>query len=187
MTTFPDELDAHFRNAADTLGLFDAAYDVVDTPFGAMLAATSPRGLLAIRFDTDADAYLDHLALIAGPRVLRAPRAVDGVRGELEEYFAGRRRVFDLPLDLRAMTPFTLAVLAELARVPFGETATYRDLAERVGKPNASRAVGLVMNRNRIPIVLPCHRIVGSSGNLVGYAGGLEMKERLLRLEGVIL
>ena len=95
--------------------------------------------------------------------------------------------MFDLSLDLRGLPQFTVSVLGELAKVPYGHTATYRDLAERVGNPNASRAVGTVMNRNRIPIVLPCHRIVGTSGNLVGYAGGLELKERLLRLEGAML
>jgi methylated-DNA-[protein]-cysteine S-methyltransferase len=185
--TVPNTLDAEFRASAVRAGLLDAAYGVVETPIGDVLVATSAVGLLAIRFGADPGAYLERLARLAGSRVLHAPRAVDRVRGELDEYFAGNRTAFDLELDLRDLTPFTLAVLGELARVPFGETATYRDLAVRVGRPQASRAVGMVMNRNRIPIVLPCHRIVGSSGSLVGYAGGLETKERLLRLEGVLL
>jgi methylated-DNA-[protein]-cysteine S-methyltransferase len=116
--------------------------------------------------------------------VLRSPRSVDLARRELDEYFEGRRRNFDVSLDLRALPPFTLSVLDELARVPYGKTTTYGKLALRVGHPRAARAVGTVMNRNRIPIVLPCHRVVGATGSLTGYAGGLDVKERLLELEG---
>lgn len=119
--------------------------------------------------------------------MLRSPSGVDLVRRELDEYFEGRRRSFDLRVDLRALPPFTTSVLRELARVPYGETTTYGALASRVGHPRAARAVGTVMNRNRIPIVLPCHRVVGASGDLVGYAGGLERKTRLLELEGAPL
>ena len=183
MTVTPD-LDHRFREAASALGLVDLGFDVVDSPVGELLVAASDRGLASIWFDPDPDADLERLARIAGPRVLRSPRAVDVARRELDEYFAGRRRAFDLPLDLRALPPFTVAVLRELARVPYGETTTYGALAERVGRPRAARAVGTVMNRNRIPIVLPCHRVVGSSGDLVGYAGGLDRKVRLLELEG---
>lgn len=183
MTVTPD-LDRRFREAASALGLVDIGFDVVESPVGELLVATSDRGLASIWFDPDPDADLERLARIAGPRVLRSPRAVDVARRELDEYFTGRRRAFDLPLDLRALPPFTVAVLRELARVPYGETTTYGALAERVGRPRAARAVGTVMNRNRIPIVLPCHRVVGSSGDLVGYAGGLDRKVRLLELEG---
>lgn len=183
MTVSPD-LDRRFREAASALGLVDIGFDVVESPVGELLVATSDRGLASIWFDPDPDADLERLARIAGPRILRSPRAVDGARRELDEYFAGRRRAFDLPLDLRALPPFTVAVLRQLARVPYGETTTYGALAERVGRPRAARAVGTVMNRNRIPIVLPCHRVVGSSGDLVGYAGGLDRKVRLLELEG---
>jgi methylated-DNA-[protein]-cysteine S-methyltransferase len=116
--------------------------------------------------------------------VLRSPRSVDAARRELDEYFSRRRRVFDLSLDLRALPPFTVSVLEELVRVPYGETTTYGALARRVGRPKAARAVGTVMNRNRIPIVLPCHRVVGSNGDLTGYAGGLDRKQTLLELEG---
>jgi methylated-DNA-[protein]-cysteine S-methyltransferase len=182
MTVSPD-LDRRFRDAAATLGLIDVGFDVVDSPIGELLVAASDRGLAAISFDTD-EAYLDRLARIAGPRVLRSPRSVDDARRELDEYFAGRRRAFDLGLDLRALPPFTVSVLGELARVPYGETTTYGDLARGVGHPRAARAVGTVMNRNRIPIVLPCHRVVGSTGDLTGYAGGLDRKRTLLELEG---
>ena len=130
---------------------------------------------------------LERLAAAVGPRVLRAPRRVDPVRRELDEYFEGRRHGFDLSVDLRGLTPFSERVLGELALVPFGETATYAQLAARAGNPKAARAVGTIMNRNPVPIVLPCHRVVGADGSLVGYGGGLERKETLLRLEGVLL
>ena len=130
---------------------------------------------------------LERLERLAGRRVLRSAAAVDNAHRELDEYFAGRRHAFDLAVDLRGLTPFSERVLHELARVPFGETATYAGLAERAGKPKAARAVGTIMNRNPIPIVLPCHRIIGANGSLVGYGGGLDRKVALLTLEGVLL
>ena len=107
-------------------------------------------------------------------------------RRELDEYFDGKRRGFDLSLDLRGLPAFTLSVLRELAHVPYGATTTYGALAGKVGHPRAARAVGTVMNRNRIPIVLPCHRVVGADGSLVGYGGGLDRKVKLLELEGCL-
>jgi methylated-DNA-[protein]-cysteine S-methyltransferase len=181
--TVSTDLDRRFREAAATLGLIDMGFDVVDTPIGELLVAASDRGLAAISFETDDDC-VERLARIAGPRVLRSPRSVDSARRELDEYFGGSRRTFDLTLDLRALPPFTVSVLDQLARVPYGETTTYGELARRVGHPRAARAVGTVMNRNRIPIVLPCHRVVGSTGALTGYAGGLDVKQTLLELEG---
>jgi methylated-DNA-[protein]-cysteine S-methyltransferase len=182
--TVSHDLDRRFRDAAADLGLIDVGFDVVDSPIGDLLVAASDRGLAAISFDSEPQDSLERLARIAGPRVLRSPRSVDGARRELDQYFEGRRRTFDLSLDLRALPPFTLSVLDQLARVPYGETTTYGALARRVGHPRAARAVGTVMNRNRIPIVLPCHRVVGATGSLTGYAGGLEVKEKLLELEG---
>ena len=183
MTISPD-LDRRFRDAAVTMGLVDMGFDVVDSPVGPLFVAASDQGLASISFDADPDDQLERLARIAGPRVLRSARSVDEARRELDQYFEGKRRAFDLSLDLRALPPFTLSVLQELARVPYGETTTYGELAARVGRPRAARAVGTVMNRNRIPIVLPCHRVVGAGGNLVGYAGGLDTKIALLQLEG---
>jgi methylated-DNA-[protein]-cysteine S-methyltransferase len=185
--TIPSDLDTRFREAASRSGLLDAGYDIVDSPLGPLLVAATHRGILRISFDADVDEHLDWLSQAAGRRVLRSPRQVEGVRRELGEYFEGSRRAFDLAVDLRDVTPFTERVLHELARIPFGETATYGDLATRAGNPKAARAVGMTMNRNRIPIVLPCHRVIGSDGSLVGYAGGLERKVTLLRLEGVLL
>jgi len=183
MTVSPD-LDRRFREAAATLGLVDVGFDIVDSPIGELLVAASERGVASISFDPDPDQSLERLARIAGPRVLRSPRSVDAARRELDEYFHGRRRAFDLALDLRSLPPFTVSVLEQLARVPYGETTTYGALASCVGHPKAARAVGTVMNRNRIPIVLPCHRVVGSTGDLTGYAGGLDRKRTLLELEG---
>ncbi len=185
MTVSPD-LDRRFRESAATLGLIDVGFDVIDSPIGDLLVAASDRGLASIWFDPDPEDDLERLARIGGPRVLRSPRAVADARRELDEYFAGRRRAFDLSLDLRALPAFTLEVLDQLARVPYGETTTYGALAARVGHPRAARAVGTVMNHNRIPIVLPCHRVVGSTGSLTGYAGGLDRKTALLQLEGAL-
>jgi len=185
--SIPTDLDRRFRDAAARAGLLDAAYDVIDSELGPLLAAVTDRGLARISFDPEPERELEALARLAGRRVLRSPRALDETRRELDDYFAGRRTAFDLDLDLRGLPEFTLRVLDELAKVPYGHTATYGELAERAGNARASRAVGTVMNRNRIPIVLPCHRIVGASGGLVGYGGGLARKERLLRLEGALL
>src|SRR5438105_1896786 len=178
MTVTP-ELDARFREAALRERLVDVRFDVVESPVGELLLAATDRGLCRISY-TVAGAD-ESLARTFGVRVLRAP--LDEVRRELDEYFEGRRRSFDLTLDLR-VGEFQESVLHELARVPYGQTDTYGRLAAKVGKPRAARAVGTVMNRNPIPIVLPCHRIVGANGALTGYAGGLEIKRALLELEG---
>lgn len=185
--TVPADLDRRFRDSAARAGLLDAAFDVVDSPLGPLLVAASSHGLLRISFDADPEVELERLGRLAGPRVLRSPHAVDDVRRELDEYFERRRNVFDLALDLRGVTEFGVRVLGELALVPYGHTATYGELAARAGKPRAARAVGTIMNRNPVPIVLPCHRIVGATGALVGYGGGLERKELLLRLEGACI
>jgi len=183
--TVPTELDRRFRDAADREGLVDVAYDLADSPVGELLVATTDRGLCRIAYRPD-DA-LDELAGDFGTRVLRVPRQVDGIRRELDEYFEGRRQEFDLRLDLTPVADFHRRALDELARVPYGQVTTYGALAAKVGRPKAARAIGGAMNRNPIPIVLPCHRVVGAGGALVGYAGGLERKELLLRLEGALL
>src|SRR3954449_3070377 len=180
MNVTPD-LDQRFREAALREGLIDVRYDIVDSPVGELFVAATDRGLARISYFPDG--MEDALARTFGPRVLRSP--LDDVRRELDEYFAGDRRDFDLPLDLR-VAPFHAAVLAELARVPYGKTETYGSLAAKAGRPRAARAVGTVMNRNPIPIILPCHRIVGASGALTGYAGGLDIKRHLLQLEGAM-
>jgi methylated-DNA-[protein]-cysteine S-methyltransferase len=184
--TVPAELDRRFRDAAAASGLLDVAYDLLETPLGTLLVAASEAGLCRISYDPDPEREAERLAREHGLRVLRSPRPVDAARRQLDEYFEQRRRQFDLELDVRA-APFHLRVLDELARVPYGELTTYGALAARADHPKAARAVGTVMNRNPIPIVLPCHRVVGANGSLVGYGGGLERKEQLLRLEGALI
>lgn len=191
-STVSPGLDARFREAAASAGLLDVGFDVVESEIGRLFLAATDRGLCRVAFQPQSgqlepDEYLDRLAQAFGPRVLRSSSTVDAARRQLDEYFAGRRQGFELDTDLRGAAPFAERVLKELARVPFGETTTYGALAQRVDAPRAARAVGMVMNRNPIAIVLPCHRVVGSNGSLTGYAGGLELKERLLRLEGVLL
>jgi methylated-DNA-[protein]-cysteine S-methyltransferase len=176
------ELDTRFRETAIREGLVDVRYDVVPSPVGDLLLAATERGLCRISYTVEGGD--ESLARTFGVRVLRSP--LDDVRRELDEYFDGRRRDFDLPLDLR-VTPFSETVLRELALVPYGRVETYGELAGKAGRPRAARAVGMVMNHNPIPIVLPCHRIVGADGSLTGYAGGLDVKRALLELEGVVL
>ncbi len=180
MNVTPD-LDARFRAAALGEGLVDVRFDTFDSPVGELFLAATDLGLARISYWPEG--MEDVLAHTYGVRVLRAP--LDDVRRELDEYFVGKRHEFDLPLDLR-VAPFYADVLRELARVPYGHTDTYGALAARVGRPRAARAVGTVMNRNPIPIVLPCHRIVGANGSLTGYAGGLDVKRHLLQLEGAL-
>jgi methylated-DNA-[protein]-cysteine S-methyltransferase len=186
MTPSP-ALDARFRAAAAATGLLDAAYDIVgDTPIGDLLVGVTDRGVCRIHFDPNPEAELESLARQFGPRVLRSAKPIDRVRRQLDEYFAGTRRDFELDVDLRPAREFGRAVLDQLARVPYGEVTTYGALATEAGRPRAARAVGTVMNRNPVPIVLPCHRVVGSTGSLVGYAGGLDRKRLLLELEGAL-
>jgi methylated-DNA-[protein]-cysteine S-methyltransferase len=180
--TFDQELDERFRAAALREGIVDVRYDVIDSPVGELALAATDGGLCRISYGVDG--FDDDVARVFGARVLRAP--LDEVRRELDEYFAGSRREFDLPLDLR-VAAFQGDVLTALARVPYGVTTTYGTLAREAGHPQAARAVGTVMNRNPIPIVLPCHRVVGADGSLTGYAGGLDKKRLLLGLEGVAL
>jgi methylated-DNA-[protein]-cysteine S-methyltransferase len=182
-TAVPKALDRRFREAATEAGLVDVSFDVAETQIGPLLLAVTERGLCRISFDPEPDRETETLARTFGVRVLRAPRELDPVRRELDEYFEGRRRAFDLRLDLRGREGFSRDILERLAKVPYGEVTTYKSLAVEAGNPRAARAVGTIMNRNPIPIVLPCHRVVGSNGSLVGYGGGLERKRLLLDLE----
>jgi methylated-DNA-[protein]-cysteine S-methyltransferase len=185
--TIPTSLDRAFRERAAAEGELDVAYDFTDSPVGELLIAATDHGLCRISFDPEPEAELEWLAKAYGVRVLRSPRPLEDPRRELDEYFEARRSEFDLAVDLAALPVFQQLVLAELRRVPYGSTATYGGLAKRIGKPQAARAVGGALNKNPVPIVVPCHRVVGSTGSLVGYAGGLERKRQLLALEGAVL
>jgi len=170
-------------------GLLDVAYAEVDTPVGRVVAARTPRGLACLAYEDDhLDAILESLAARLSPRVLEAPARLDDVRRELDEYFEGRRRAFDVPLDLSIVRgDFARRLLEATARIPFGATASYRDMAEAAGNARAVRAAGNALGANPIPIVVPCHRVLRTGGALGGYTGGLQRKERLLSLEGVLL
>ena len=194
----PASLDAAFRERAAAEGLLDAAWDVADTPIGALLLAATSRGLAWVGFDAprpgsgpvaDAapDEHLERVAEWLGRRLLRVPRLLDPAQRQLDAYFDRRLHAFELDVDLNGLPAFQRAVLQELQAVPYGATSTYGELAQRIGKPGAARAVGGALNRNPVAIVVPCHRIVGAHGSLTGYAGGLERKQALLELEGALL
>lgn len=172
---------------ADREGLVDVAYDAVDSPIGTLLVATTDEGLVRISFHSEAeDLVLEELARRVSPRVVKAPRRVAAVARELDEYFAGRRKDFDVPLDWRLVGPYARKVLTATAAIPFGQVSTYREVARKAGNPAASRAAGNALGSNPIPVVVPCHRVLRTGGGLGGYGGGLDVKELLLRLEGVI-
>ncbi len=187
MTQVPAELDAEFRRHAVQEGLFDVSFGIAESPVGDLLLATTQVGVCRIAFDPDPERQLDELSTLFGSRVLGATEPLEAAVAQLDEYFRGSRHAFELPLDLTAVTEFHRLVLDRLAEVPYGTVTTYAELARDAGRPRAARAVGGAMNRNPIPIVLPCHRVVGADGSLTGYGGGLPRKETLLTLEGVSL
>jgi methylated-DNA-[protein]-cysteine S-methyltransferase len=176
-------VDLSDRAAAE--GLLDVAYATVDSPLGPLLVATTPRGLVRLSYGTGGE-VLDDLAGRLSPRILEAPARLDEVRRELDEYFDGRRSEFELPIDWSLARGFTGKVLKATARIGFGKTSTYAEVAGRAGSPRAGRAAGNALGANPIPVVVPCHRVLRTSGALGGYAGGPERKEFLLRLEGVL-
>ena len=180
------ELVAAALARADAEGLVEVAWATQDSPVGPLTLAATPRGLVMIAFGTD-ETVLDDLARRVSPRVVHLPRRLDAVRHELDEYFAGDRRDFDIVLDRRLSRGYRLQVLEALSRVPFGQTVSYKDLADRTGHPGASRAVGTAMATNPIPVVVPCHRVLRTGGALGGYGGGLDAKVWLLRHEGALL
>lgn len=176
---------SRFREAATDAALVDVALATMPSPVGELLVAVTSRGLAAVAYDDDSrEELVERMARELSPRVVSSARPTDVARRELEEYFRGERERFDLRLDRRLMHPFAKDVLAATARVPFGRVATYGQIAAKIGHPSAARAVGAALGSNPIPIVVPCHRVIGAGGKLTGYAGGLFRKEYLLRLEG---
>lgn len=179
-----DRLTRRLAHAAEQADLLDVAYRVVDSPLGPLLLAATAEGLVRVAFDGEGhDAVLHQLAERVSPRILAAPARLDEVARQLEEYFAGRRREFTVPLDLRLAHGFRRDVLAVLSTIAYGSTVSYAAVASATGNPNAVRAVGTACGRNPVPVVLPCHRVLRSDGSLGGYLGGLDAKRTLLQLE----
>jgi methylated-DNA-[protein]-cysteine S-methyltransferase len=177
-------LHRQLEEASEREGLLDVAYRTVDSPVGQLLLAATPRGLVRIAYDTeDHDRVLEALAGKLSPRVLRAPRRLDTAARELDEYFAGRRRAFDLPLDRSLSHGFRLLVQQNLPSIGYGQTRSYGQVAALVGNPKAVRAVGTACATNPLPVVVPCHRVLKADGTPGGYVGGPAAKLTLLTLE----
>jgi methylated-DNA-[protein]-cysteine S-methyltransferase len=178
-------LSARLADRAGEEGLLDVAYATADTPVGPLLVAATPRGLVRVAFPRERpDDVLTELSRDVSPRVLESPASLDEVRRELEEYFERRRERFEVPVDWRLSHGFRNRALKALARIPYGRTITYSELAERAGNPRAQRAAGSACGANPTPIVVPCHRVVRTGGAIGNYGGGPEVKEFLLELEG---
>ena len=178
---------------AERDGLIDVAYASVDSPFGELLVARTDRGVVKVALPThrgsrqSADEVLDELARLVSPRVLESPARLDEERRELEAYFDGRRDHFEVPVDWQ-LTPagFRNRALHAVARIPYGETRTYGDIAKSAGNARAFRAAGTACGSNPVPLIVPCHRVVQSGGGVGNYGGGPEMKRALLDLEGAL-
>jgi len=170
--------------AAEVAGLLDVAYTTIDSPVGGLLLAATPKGLVRVAYEIeDHDRVLDTLSQRLSPRVLRAPRRLDAVARELEEYFSRRRQIFDVALDLSLSSGFRQLVQQHLPQIGYGQTRTYGQVAELVGNPNAVRAVGSACATNPLPLVVPCHRVLRADGTPGGYVGGPRVKRELLSLE----
>jgi len=179
-----DALHAALVDRASAESSLDATYRVVDSPVGALLLAATEDGVVRVAFEVeDHDRVLESLGAAIGSRILRGGHRLDLLARELDDYFAGRRHAFDVPLDLRLARGFRLTVLRHLSEIPYGSTESYGEVAVASGNPRAVRAVGSACATNPLPIVVPCHRVLRSDGSLGGYLGGLPAKERLLALE----
>jgi methylated-DNA-[protein]-cysteine S-methyltransferase len=186
-TTDPDALDRlHQRlvDAATADGSLDIAYRTFDSPLGLLLLAATDLGLVRVAYELEGhDQVLQTLTTLVSPRILRAPGRLDQAARQLEAYFAGSRRSFDLPVDLRLSTGFRRQVLDHLRTIGYGHTESYTAVAAAAGRPRAVRAVGSACATNPVPVVVPCHRVLRSDGTLGGYVGGLGAKRTLLELE----
>jgi methylated-DNA-[protein]-cysteine S-methyltransferase len=181
LTPEPPDLPA----AAAAAGMLDVAYATTDSPLGPLLLASTDQGLVRVAYldFADRDEVLQSLADRVSPRMLEAPGRLDEPRRELDDYFDGRRREFDLPLDRRLMSDFMRRVLSATAAIPFGSVSTYGAVAREAGSPRGYRAAGNALGSNPMPIVIPCHRVLHGDGGIGGYTGGLERKRTLLELE----
>lgn len=178
------ERHARIVAEAERQKLIDVAYCTVDTPVGALLLAATATGLVRVAYQREGfDAVLDGLSAAISPRILRAPSRLTQAARQVDEYFAGTRRIFDLPLDRALSTGFRREVQDRLRGIDYGSTATYREIAVSVGNPRAVRAVGTACATNPLPVVVPCHRVLRSDGTVGGYVGGADAKGLLLSLE----
>jgi methylated-DNA-[protein]-cysteine S-methyltransferase len=182
-----ERLAAELTRRAESEGLLDVAYAEIDSPVGPLLAAATPKGLVRITFPVEShETVLEQLAARISPRVLESPTRLDEARRELDRYFEGKLTEFDLPLDWQLSHGFYRKVLRATARIPYGQTRSYGEMARRAGSPRAVRATGTALGSNPLPIIVPCHRVLRSGGALGGYGGGLETKVALLELEGAL-
>jgi methylated-DNA-[protein]-cysteine S-methyltransferase len=194
----PDALERELRSLSDDAplpslsdlepvsGLIDVAYTTFDSPAGKLLLAATPRGLVRLAYLDDADqedAVLEQLAARVSPRILASARRLDEPRRELDQYFTGDRTQFEVALDWQLTRGFGRRVLESTARIPFGSVSTYKQVASEAGSPRGSRAAGNALGANPIPIIVPCHRVLHTTGGLGGYTGGLERKRLLLAIE----
>ncbi|HVP03644.1 MAG TPA: methylated-DNA--[protein]-cysteine S-methyltransferase [Solirubrobacteraceae bacterium] len=193
MTTIPPPIPPRDAQAAAAAAArfaaaapADVRYAELETPVGVVVAVITRKGLARLDYEDwfgGLDAVLEDVAARLSPRILRGGAALDPVARELDEYFAGRRRTFDLPIDWTLVPAFGRRVLRATARIPYGEVATYGEVAARAGSPHGARAAGNALGANPVPIVVPCHRVVRAGGGLGGYTGGIERKQRLLAVE----
>lgn len=182
-----DALHAALVSRASAESSVDVTYRLLDSPVGTLLLAATTQGVVRVAFEVeDHERVLDSLGGSVGSRILRGGDRLDPLARELDDYFAGRRHGFDVPLDLRLARGFRLTVLRHLREIPFGSTESYGEVAAASGSPRAVRAVGSACATNPLPIVVPCHRVVRSDGTLGGYLGGLPAKERLLAFEQAV-
>jgi len=183
-----EEQDRTFAERAEAAGLVDVAYTSVDSPLGPLTVVGTPAGLVRVAYAgyRSQDDVLEDLAGRLSPRIVEAPARLDCARRELDEYFLGRRRTFDLPIDWSLCRGFTRGVLQATVRIPYGQLGTYATVAAEAGSPRGVRAAGNALGANPMPVVVPCHRVVRTGGALGGYTGGIERKQHLLRLEGAL-
>lgn len=180
-----DAATRKFADAAEEANLVDVAYTVVDTPVGRLSLAATSRGLVQIAFlFGPVDEVLDDLGRRISPRIVESPGRLGQAADQLDEYFEGRRKRFEVRLDLRLIRGFQRKVLRATRKIPYGRVATYTAVSTSAGNPRAVRAAGSALGANPIPIVIPCHRVLRSDGTLGGYGGGLDRKRLLLELEG---
>jgi len=169
---------------AERQGLLDVSYRTVDSPLGLLLLAATGEGLVRVAFSLEGhDAVLARLASDISPRILRTPRRLDEAAQELDEYFAGKRRAFSVPVDLQLAHGFRRSVLEHLRRIPYGVTQSYATVARAAGNPSAVRAAASACSHNPLPLVVPCHRVVRSDGTTGEYLGGPQAKRALLAME----